>query len=64
MMRPGCAYVFWWGTPAGEEQGRAFVSQNNITGLQCVIRDLWNLLPEEIHDGVTMGYQAGIVKSG
>jgi molecular chaperone DnaK len=45
------------------EQGRAFVSQNNATGLQNVVRELWNLLPDDVQAGITMGYQAGIVKS-
>jgi molecular chaperone DnaK len=45
------------------EQGRAFVSQNNATGLQNVVRELWNLLPDDANEGIAMGYQAGIVKS-
>jgi molecular chaperone DnaK len=45
------------------EQGRAFVSQNNATGLQNVVRELWNLLPDNVHEGISLGYQAGIVKS-
>jgi molecular chaperone DnaK len=45
------------------EQGRAFVSQNNITGLQNVVRELWNLLPDDAQQELTRGYEAGVVKS-
>ena len=45
------------------EQGRAFVAQNNATGLQNVVRELWNLLPDDAQEGISLGYQAGIVKS-
>jgi molecular chaperone DnaK len=43
-------------------QGRAFISQNNATGLQNVVRELWNLLPDQIQEGINRGYQAGVVR--
>jgi molecular chaperone DnaK len=45
------------------EQGRAFISQNNVTGLQNVVRELWNLLPDNVQERLSLGYEAGVVKS-
>jgi molecular chaperone DnaK len=44
------------------DQGRAFLSQNNLVGLQNVVRELWNLLPVEAAREAKRGYQAGVVK--
>jgi len=45
------------------DQGRAFVSQNNAAGLQNVVRELWNLLPDDAQEQIKTGYQAGIVST-
>lgn len=43
-------------------QERAFISQNNGIGLQNVLRERWNLLPEKVVEGVQRGYQSGVVR--
>jgi molecular chaperone DnaK len=44
------------------DQGRAFVSQNNLDGLQNVVKGLWNLLPTEVATEIQRGYQAGVIR--
>jgi hypothetical protein len=44
------------------DQGRAFVSQNNLDGLQNVVKGLWNLLPTEAATEIQRGYQAGVIR--
>jgi hypothetical protein len=44
------------------DQGRAFVSQNNIDGLRNVVRELWKMMPEEARDEVQRGYRSGLVR--
>jgi molecular chaperone DnaK len=43
-------------------QGRAFVSQNNLDGLRNVVKELWNLLPTEAVTEIQRGYQAGVMR--
>jgi len=45
------------------DQGRAFVSQNNVEGLTNVVRELWKLMPEDAVEEVTRGYQSGLIKA-
>ena len=44
------------------DQGRDCISRNNATGLQNVVRQLWNLLPSEVAEEVKRGYQSGITR--
>jgi molecular chaperone DnaK len=44
------------------EQGRAFLSQNNLEGLKNVVLELWKLMPEGVVEEVKRGYQSGIVR--
>jgi molecular chaperone DnaK len=47
------------------EQGRAYISHNNATGLQNVVRELWKMLPEErVQEAKERGYQGGLRKAG
>jgi|HubBroStandDraft_4_1064222.scaffolds.fasta_scaffold48275_2 hypothetical protein len=46
------------------DQGRAFVSHNNVDGLRNVVRELWRLMPTEAVEEAKRGYQSGIVKTG
>lgn len=44
------------------EQGRDCMAKNNITGLQSIVRQLWDLLPSEVVEAEKRGYQSGLVK--
>lgn len=44
------------------EQGRAFLSQNNVEGLKNVVLELWKLMPADAVEEQKRGYQSGIVK--
>jgi molecular chaperone DnaK len=44
------------------DQGRDCISRNNATGLQNVVRQLWDLLPSEVAEEVKRGYQSGITR--
>ena len=44
------------------DQGRDCIARNNITGLQNVVRQLWDLLPPEIVEQAQRGYQSGLVR--
>lgn len=47
------------------EQGRAYISHNNATGLQNVVRELWKMMPEErVQEAKERGYQGGLRKAG
>jgi hypothetical protein len=43
-------------------QGRDYVSKNNLIGLQNVVRQLWDLLPAEILQAAERGYGAGLTR--
>ena len=42
-------------------QGRDCMAKNNVTGLQSIVRQLWDLLPREVVEAVRRGFQAGLV---
>jgi hypothetical protein len=44
------------------DQGRDCIAKNNVTGLQNVVRQLWDLLPQEIVEQTQRGYQSGLVR--
>lgn len=44
------------------EQGRDCIAKNNITGLQNIVRQFWDLLPKEAVDAAQRGYQSGLVR--
>ena len=44
------------------DQGRDCISKNNNTGLRNVVRQLWELLPDELVQAAKRGYQSGIVR--
>ncbi len=44
------------------DQGRDCMSRNNSAGLQTVVRQLWDLLPNEVTEAAKRGYQSGIVR--
>jgi molecular chaperone DnaK len=44
------------------DQGRDCIAKNNITGLQNVVRQLWDLLPSEVVEQTRRGYQSGLVR--
>jgi hypothetical protein len=41
-------------------QGRAFVSQNNLDGLRNAVKELWNLLPTEAVTEIQRGYTSAV----
>jgi molecular chaperone DnaK len=43
-------------------QGRDCMAKNNVTGLQTVVRQLWELLPPEVVRAAQRGYQSGLVR--
>lgn len=43
-------------------QGRDCLAKNNVTGLQNIVRQLWELLPDEVVQTVQRGYEAGLVR--
>ena len=44
------------------DQGRDCIAKNNITGLQSIVRQLWDLLPNEVVEAAQRGFQSGLVK--
>lgn len=44
------------------DQGRDCMTKNNFTGLQNVVRQLWDLLPDEVVQAAQRGYQSGLVR--
>jgi molecular chaperone DnaK len=44
------------------DQGRDCISRNNTTGLQNVVRQLWDLLPDEVVQAAKRGYQSGVIR--
>jgi hypothetical protein len=45
------------------DQGRAFLSQNNVEGLKNVVLELWKLMPADAVEEQKRGYQSGIAKA-
>jgi hypothetical protein len=43
-------------------QGQDCISRNNTTGLQNVVRQLWDLLPDEVVQAAKRGYQSGVIR--
>jgi molecular chaperone DnaK len=43
-------------------QGQECLAKNNVTGLQNVVRQLWDLLPSDLAEAAKRGYQSGVVK--
>jgi molecular chaperone DnaK len=46
------------------DQGRAYLSHNNETGLRNVVTELWKLLPDDRAQAVRSGYGSGLRKAG
>jgi molecular chaperone DnaK len=44
------------------DQGRDYISRNNLTGLQNIVRQFWDLLPREVVEASQRGYQSGLVR--
>jgi len=44
------------------DQGRDCISRNNTTGLQNVVRQLWDLVPSDVAEAAKRGYQSGITR--
>jgi hypothetical protein len=44
------------------DQGRDCMAKNNSAGLQSIVRQLWDLLPNEIVQAAKRGYQSGLVR--
>jgi molecular chaperone DnaK len=44
------------------DQGRECIGKSNLTGLQNVVRQLWDLLPREVVEAAQRGYQSGVVR--
>ena len=44
------------------DQGRECIAKNNVTGLQNVVRQLWDILPQDVSDAARRGYQSGLAK--
>lgn len=44
------------------DQGRDCISRNNTTGLQNVVRQLWDLVPSDVVEAAKRGYQSGITR--
>ncbi len=44
------------------DQGRDCIAKNNITGLQSIVRQLWELLPRDVAKAAQRGYQSGLVR--
>ena len=42
------------------QQGRECLAKNNSSGLQNVVRQLWNLLPSDVAQAVQRGYQSSL----
>ena len=44
------------------DQGRDCIAKNNDIGLRNVVRQLWDLLPDELVQAAKRGYQSGVVR--
>jgi molecular chaperone DnaK len=44
------------------DQGRDCMAKNNATGLQNVVRQLWDLLPDDLVQAAKRGYQSGVIR--
>ncbi len=44
------------------DQGRECLAKSNTTGLQNVVRQLWDLVPDELVQAAKRGYQSGVVR--
>jgi hypothetical protein len=44
------------------DQGRGCLAKNNVTGLQNIVRQLWELLPEETVEEAKRAYGANIMR--
>jgi len=44
------------------DQGRECIGKNNVTGLQNIVRQLWDLLPSEAVKDAQRGFQSGVVR--
>jgi molecular chaperone DnaK len=44
------------------DRGRDCISRNNTTGLQTVVRQLWDLLPDDVVEAAKRGYQSGVIR--
>lgn len=44
------------------EQGRDCMAKNNPTGLQNIVRQLWDLLPDDVVEATKRGYQSGLLR--
>lgn len=44
------------------DQGRDCMAKSNGTGLQSVVRQLWDLLPDEVVQAAKRGYQSGLIR--
>jgi hypothetical protein len=45
-------------------QGHDCIAKENVAGLQNVVRQLWDLLPQEIVEKTQRGYQSGLIRIG
>jgi molecular chaperone DnaK len=43
-------------------QGQECLAKNNVTGLQNVVKQLWDLLPSELAEAAKRGFRSGVVK--
>ena len=43
------------------EMGRNYLANNNVTGLQNVVRELWDLTPPEVVEAAQRGYKSGVI---
>lgn len=44
------------------DQGRAFISQNNVDGLRNVVKALWDLMPAAVVESAQRGYGSGVLR--
>lgn len=44
------------------DQGRDCIAKNNFTGLQNVVRQLWDITPKEVSEATRRGFQAGLLR--
>ncbi len=43
-------------------KGRDCISRNNTTGLQNIVGQLWDLLPDDVVQAAKRGYQSGVIR--
>jgi hypothetical protein len=44
------------------DQGRDCIAKNNFTGLQNVVRQLWDITPKEVSEATRRGFHAGLLR--